>query len=173
MRPPARDTGSLRGLGAAAWHGWPQAGDAQASEPRLRLPLCQLVWWRQDLCLTAEPVAQREGSVSGRAAGPSELVVSREGPCEGSPGAALLENKRLNTPGVEEKAKSTCCLQPVRRCTRLWAPNQGMGAVCAAAPGGLSCSDGSVCPASRHGHPKVSVEQALPLLCRQPPCTVP
>lgn len=62
------------------------AQGAQASEPPLRSPPCQLVWWQQDLCPTGEPVASHEGSVFGRAAGPSELVVPREGPCKAALG---------------------------------------------------------------------------------------
>ena len=87
--------GSLRGLGAAAWHGWPQAWDAQASEPLLRSPFCQLVWWQQDLCPTAEPMARHKGSVSGRAAGPLELVIPQDGPCKGALGQLRSLEKQI------------------------------------------------------------------------------
>lgn len=170
MRLPPREMGSLRGLGAAAWYRWPQARGTQASETPLRSSSCQLVWWQQDLCPTAKPVARCEGSASGRAASPSELV-PREGPCKAALGAALLEKQifKHTRCGGEGKVYALLTASAALRAAAGTEPGRGR---CAVAPGGLSHGDGSMHPPAGVGAPKSLSNRLCPaaqtFLRRQP-----
>lgn len=101
---------------------------------------------------TARGIGTRQSCRSLRAGG------TLGGALESSPGAALLENKPLDT---EEKAKVYAVLTASTALHVAVGAEQGRGRCVPRGPGWAQPQRWLRAPCSRRGHPKVSVEQVL------------